>query len=175
MTAAQAGDRAAYDALLRDCARLAEVMVRRQGIPPDQVGDVVQDVLLAIHRARHTYDPGRPFDAWLSAIAKRRAIDALRRRGRQGTREVHAPVAYESHADPGHGPLGATEQAERAKRLRESVSDLPERQREAVEQLVLQDRSLPEAAAATGRTTGALKVSLHRALRALQVTMRGEE
>ena len=82
MAAAQTGDRVAYEKLLRECIPVIQHVARRQGVQPDAIDDVVQEVLLTVHRARQTYDPSRPFVAWLSTIAKRRAIDILRQRGR---------------------------------------------------------------------------------------------
>jgi DNA-directed RNA polymerase specialized sigma24 family protein len=49
-----------------------------------------------------------------------------------------------------------------------ALGRLPERQREAVQVLVLQEQSLAEAAMFTRRSKGALKVNLHRALKALR-------
>lgn len=169
MVAAQAGDRAAYEALLRDCVELIASVARRQRVPPDRIDDVVQDTLLTVHRARQTYDPTRSFTAWLVVIAERRAIDLLRRTGRQALREVHAPIAYERHADESVAAERAALGSEG--RLGEAVADLPARQREAVQHLVLQERSLAEAAAATGRSTGSLKVNLHRALKSLRARL----
>ena len=70
MAAAQAGDRTAYETLLRDVVPLIRAVARRQGVGPGQVDDVVQEVLLTIHRARQTYDPSRSFNAWLRVIAE---------------------------------------------------------------------------------------------------------
>ena len=95
MAAAQEGDAASYKNLLRECLPIVATAARRQGVPPDRVDDVVQEVLLTIHRARATYDPSRPFLPWLRAIARRRAIDAQRMQGRRAGREVHAPAAYD--------------------------------------------------------------------------------
>ena len=78
MIAAQAGDRIAYETLLRDCIPFIKLVVRGQGVHHDTIDDVVQETLITVHRARQTYDPGRSFTAWLRAIAQRRAIDALR-------------------------------------------------------------------------------------------------
>lgn len=172
MAAAQAGDRAAYDALLRECVPLARAAAARQGVPRDRVDDVVQEALMTAHRVRQTYDPARSFDAWFFAIARRRAIDALRRAGRHGAREVHAPAHYESHADPGGDPSEVTERAHGAKQILAAAAALPPRQREAVDHLVLKEQTTREAAAATGRSEGALKVNLHRALRALRSGLR---
>ena len=68
MAAAQTGDRVAYESLLRHCVSFIVSIARRQGVPPDRTDDVVQEVLLTIHRARATYDPRRSFDAWLRVI-----------------------------------------------------------------------------------------------------------
>jgi RNA polymerase sigma factor (sigma-70 family) len=166
MAAAQAGDRVAYEALLQDCVPLIRAVAVRRGVAADYVEDVVQDVLLTIHRARRTYDPERPFGAWLRTIAERRAIDLLRRVGRQHAREVHAPVEFEAFADERVRPPDAGASA--GGRVDEALASLPERQREAVRVLVLEERSLSEAALATRRSKGALKVNLHRALKALR-------
>lgn len=174
MAAAQDGDTRAYRLLLRECAVMAAAVARRRRVPPAAVDDVVQDTLMTLHRVRHTYDPVRPFDPWLRAIANRRAVDVLRRRGRQGARELAGLPAYETYADPAGGPLDDAERGERAQVLGRAIAALPPGQREAVEQLGLREHSLAEAAELTGRSTGALKVNLHRALRALRARMGGE-
>lgn len=168
MAAAQAGDRAAYEALLRDCVPLIKAIAIRRGIPADRCDDVVQDVLLTIHRARQTYDPARSFTGWLRTIVERRAIDLLRQIGRQRAREIHAPLAFEAYADQAASPARTAEGVANSGRVNEVLATLPERQREAVQVLILEEQSLAEAAAATRRTKGALKVNLHRALKALR-------
>jgi len=171
MAAAQAGDRIAYETLLRDCMPFITGLARRFGVPPDRTGDVVQEVLLTLHRARATYDPRRSFDAWLRVIVERRAIDLLRQVRRRGSREIHAPHAYESHADDGVDPAAGVEQAERVRQVGTALAGLPPRQREAVHHLMLDERSLDDAAAVTGRSKGSLKVNLHRAIAALRLKM----
>ncbi|HEY6256722.1 MAG TPA: sigma-70 family RNA polymerase sigma factor [Xanthobacteraceae bacterium] len=171
MAAAQAGDRAAYEALLRDCVGVIAGVARRQGVPADRIDDVVQDTLVTVHRARQTYDPARSFTAWLAVIAERRAVDLLRKTGRHAVREIHAPLAYERHTDESAGTGRSAFGPEATRRLGEAVADLPARQREAVQHLVLQERSLAETAAATGRSTGSLKVNLHRALKSLRARL----
>jgi RNA polymerase sigma factor (sigma-70 family) len=172
MAAAQAGDRFVYEALLRDCVPLIRAVAVRRGVATDYVEDVVQDVLLTIHRARRTYDPNRSFTGWLRTIAERRAIDLLRRIGRQQAREVYSPLDFESFAD------GRTQPADTgliaAGRVNDALASLPARQREAVQVLILEEQSLSEAAVATRRSKGALKVNLHRALKALRGKFGGE-
>lgn len=171
MAAAQAGDRAAYEALLRDCVPLIKALAGRMGLPADRADDVVQDVLLTIHRARQTYDPTRSFTAWMRVIAERRAVDLIRQLRRHGARELHAPLAFESHPDDTADPTRTVEQADASGRVNEALATLPPRQREAVEALVLKEQSLAEASAATRHSKVALKVNLHRALKALRARL----
>ena len=171
MAAAQAGDAPAYAALLRESLPLIRRMARQNGVAPGHVDDVVQETLLTIHRVRHTFDPARPFTPWLRAIVQRRGIDILRRAGRQASRELHAPLAYEAHPDPAAGAEQQVAEGRRAERLAAAVALLPPGQRQALQHLGLQERSLAEVSASTGRSVGALKVNLHRALKSLRALM----
>ena len=175
MASAQAGDRVAYERLLSECVPVIQRVARRQGVQPGAIDDVVQEVLLTVHQARQTYDPTRPFVAWLSTIAKRRAIDMLRYNGRRSRREIHAPIAYEGYSDPDSNPAGGWEHDGRTKVLDDAVSGLSLGQRQAVEYLALKEQSLAEASAATGRTAGALRVNLHRALKSLHARLINRE
>ena len=165
MAAALGGDRMVYEALLRDCVISIQRVARRKRVPADRIDDVVQETLLTVHRARHAFDPTRSFTAWLHVIAERRAVDLLRRTAKHGARELHAPLAYENHSD--ELETDCQTRVEAPPRLREAISSLPRRQREAIQHLVLEDRSLAETAVVTARSTGSLKVNLHRALKAL--------
>ena len=175
MVAAQAGDRAAYEALLRGCVPMITSVAYRQGVPFDGIDDVVQETLLTVHRARQTYDPNRPFSAWLRTIAHRRAIDAMRRQGYKGARELHAPIAYENHPDPNDDPEQALDRTDRAVQLGRAVDTLPSGQRDAVKHLVLLEQSLDQAAEETKKTAGAIKVNLHRAVKTLRARMSGKD
>src|SRR5213592_3241922 len=76
-----AGDAAAYEAFLRELsAYLRGYFHKRLLGLPDEVEDLVQEALLAVHNQRHTYDPGQPLTAWVYAIAKYKLVDLLRRR-----------------------------------------------------------------------------------------------
>jgi RNA polymerase sigma factor (sigma-70 family) len=170
MTAAQAGDQIAYATLLRECVPFIRGVASRR-VPPDRVDDVVQDALLTIHRARQTYDPRRSFTAWLHTIADRRAIDLLRRVGREARREIHAPLPYEQYADDTVDPAHAENRADAAFEVNRAVAMLSAGQREAVQYLVLEEHSLTATAQKTGRSEGALKVNLHRAIKALRTKL----
>ena len=172
MAAAQAGDRAAYARLLQQIVPFVRAQARRRHAAPDRVEDVVQEVLLTVHRVRHTYDPARPLEPWLAAIVERRSIDALRRAGRTRAREVHDPAAYETFADP----RANREVAEPdAARLRQAMAALPPRQRTALELVKLRELSLAEASRMSGQSIGSLKLGVHRGLKALRRKLAGEK
>ncbi|MGI3902161.1 MAG: RNA polymerase sigma factor [Janthinobacterium lividum] len=168
MAAAQGGDRVAYERLLRDCIPHVKRVVRRTGVRPESVDDVVQEVLITVHRARQTYDPSRSFTNWLSAIAQRRAIDHLRYRGRQDRREVSDDLVYDNYPDSGDTPETALDGENRVRDVQGAVAALSPALREAVDLIAVRQRSLAEAAAETGKTKVALKVNLHRALKTLR-------
>jgi RNA polymerase sigma factor (sigma-70 family) len=172
MVAAQSGDRAAYEALLRDCIPFIRRVARAQGVYSDGIDDVVQETLLTIHGARQTYDPGRSFTGWLRIIAQRRAIDGLRRSGRTTAREVHAPLAYENHPDVGTSPEAAVLERDRTARLNSAIGALPAAQRKAIEHFVGRE---PPAATEAPPTEGSLRVSWHRAIKSLRAQISEKE
>src|ERR1700749_2173192 len=124
MAAAQDGDRAAYERLLKDCVPYLRSIAGRYHRTADRREDVVQDILLTLHRIRHTYDPARPFTHWLATIASRRSIDALRRRGCTEKAEVFDEQAYETFSDPAANREMSVR--DEAPALQAAISTLPE-------------------------------------------------
>lgn len=172
LAAAQGGDGRAYDRLLRDCLPLLRAIARRRIADHAEAEDAVQDTLLTIHRMLATYDPARPARPWIAAIAERRCIDRLRRRGRTAGREH----AIDDHAETLAAPAGVTGEDRVANRqLREAVAELPESQRTALRLAKLEDLPLAEASAQSGLSVGALKVATHRALKTLRRRMGVED
>lgn len=165
MARSQAGDRAAYEALLRDLLPYLRAMARQRLRDPGDVEDAVQDILVTLHSIRHTYDPQRPFRPWIATIARRRIVDHLRVRMRRAGRESVIDDVPETFLAM---PAKEMRDAGAERRLREALATLPPGQRQAVELLKLKDMSLKDASAATGLTVGALKVAMHRALRSLR-------
>ncbi len=165
MARAQDGDRDAYTRLLEDVTPYLRSIAARHFQNSGDIEDTVQDALLTIHAVRHIYDPTRPFGPWLVAIANRRIVDGLRRRGRTRARETSLDAGHETFAAP---EANYHEAASEARALREAVESLPPGQREAIKLLKLKEMSLKEAAAASGMTVAALKVATHRALKSLR-------
>ncbi|GAB6196003.1 sigma-70 family RNA polymerase sigma factor [Lysobacter xanthus] len=167
MAAAQAGDKASYHALLHAVTPYLRAIARRRLGSGDDAEDAVQDILMSLHQVRHTYEPGRPFKPWLATVASRRCIDLLRKRGQRLQHEVAASeddaACIASDDNPEEGAM--REQA--AASLRDALTALPARQREAVRLLRLNELSLAEASAESDQSIGSLKVACHRALRSL--------
>jgi RNA polymerase sigma-70 factor (ECF subfamily) len=168
MRKAQDGEPGAYVELLREIVPFIRALAVRK-LAQDEVEDLVQDVLLSLHRVRHSYDPGRPFTPWLAAIAGRRVVDALRRKIRRQSHELQDEGAYETFADPDANK--DAEAGETAQLVGALVESLPKAQREALELVKLKEMSLAEASAASGQSVGALKVGVHRAIKALRLKM----
>jgi len=171
MARGQDGDQAAYRLLLESIAPYLRALARRGGVGAEEVEDSVQNILLTVHAIRHTYDPKRPFGPWLVAVAWRRLVETLRRRGRISARETELT---EEHVTFVTEEANLSETADDARRLRGAISNLPRGQRQAVELLRLKELSLKEAAAESRQSEAALKVAMHRALKRLR-RLFGEE
>jgi RNA polymerase sigma-70 factor (ECF subfamily) len=174
MAAAQAGDRRAYEDLLRECLPLLRQICRARLRDATEAEDAVQDTLLTIHRARASYDASRPFRPWLVAITERRALDRIRARGRRSGREAALDLAADLPAPTGSADA-ALDADRAAAKLRDAVQDLPQSQRTALGLTKLQDMSLQEASARSGMSVGAIKVATHRAMQTLRRRLTGQE
>jgi len=182
MAAAQRGDRAAYELLLTALLPPLRAFVRRRGVEASEVEDVVQEILLSIHRARHTWRADRPFDPWMWAIARNASTDALRRQARERSRRVSAPGGFNEESTPARALAGNSSDpeerlaaAELTPRLAEALARLPASQRQAVELLYVEQLSVVEAAARAGVSPAALKVRAHRGSRALRSALRSQD
>ena len=60
MLAAQAGNAANYEKLLHELLPVIRRFIGRRVFDSTQVEDIVQNVFLSLHRARHTYRAERP-------------------------------------------------------------------------------------------------------------------
>lgn len=160
---AQTGDAAAYArALTAISACLRRFLNRRMQAQASDVEDLVQETLLAIHQKRHTYQAEQPFTAWMYAIARYKWIDHLRAHGRREA--LHDDIDDWAEVLPS---TNNTEAADSQRDLGQMLSLLPEKQRSAIEHTKLQGLSINETAAMTGQSEAAVKVNVHRGLKAL--------
>ncbi|WP_214477324.1 sigma-70 family RNA polymerase sigma factor [Mesorhizobium sp. dw_380] len=164
MARAQDGDANAYRRLLESITPYLRAHAARCHRNPSDVEDAIQDILLTLHAVRATYDPARPFGPWLTAIARRRLIDRLRRQGRRQAHETEIEPDHETFADPSANLEDMTDIHD----IKAALERLPSRQREAVRLTKIEGLSLKEASAASGTTVAALKIATHRAIRHLR-------
>jgi RNA polymerase sigma-70 factor (ECF subfamily) len=164
-----AGDAAAYRAFLQELsAHLRAFLRKRLASLPGEVEDLVQESLLAVHNQRHTYDAGQPLTAWVHAIAKYKLVDLLRRRAKRDllTDPLDEEFGFASAAD--------TEAADARRDLVKLLAQLPDRQRLPIVHMKLEGLSVAETAKLTGMSESAIKVGVHRGLKALAAMIRSD-
>jgi RNA polymerase sigma-70 factor (ECF subfamily) len=167
LRAANGGDARAYAAFLNAVAPVLRGLVRARGraLPADQHEDIVQEVLLAIHVKRHTWDEGRPLRPWMFAIARHKVVDAFR----AGGARVHLDVEDFSEvlAAPPEPDLTAAADVDRL------LARLDPRSAEIVRAASLGDEEAALIGARLSMSEGAVRVALHRAMRRLTAFTRG--
>ena len=170
MRAAQQGDSASYESLLRELLPVIRGFVFGRVKGRDQAEDVVQNVLLSIHRSRHTYQPSREFKPWLHAVMRNAIIDAARSRRHEWRHQV---FEEREHASGERAPDEIEEALSGP--LAEALAKLPAGQREAVELMHVRGMSVKEGAAATGTKISAFKVRAHRGRQMLRTLLKGKD
>lgn len=169
-TRAQAGDEAAYhDALLVIAARLRGYFARRLQAMPDEVEDLVQETLLALHLRRGTHDAALPVSNWVYAIAGHKLVDMWRRRGRREA--LHEPLdELAEHLQP-----VVREEYPARRDLHVLLMTLPEAQRLAITRIKIEGLTAVETSQRSGVSVSALKVQVHRGLKRLAELVRKPE
>jgi RNA polymerase sigma-70 factor (ECF subfamily) len=160
----QRGDAEACRLLLDDVGPAVTRFLRGR-VAIDEIEDVYQETFMAVFQARHTYEPGRPLEPWLFAIARNIAADHSRRRWSRATwEELTADLPERAEDD---SPAATPD-------LEQLLTRLPAAQREAFAMLKLDGMTLEDAAGRAGVSVGALKVRAHRAYKALRKLIGGE-
>jgi len=168
MRLAISGDDGAYHRLLKSITLVLRAAARRglsrAGQPVDQSEDIVQDILLAVHLKRHTWDANAPFAPWLFAIARNKLIDTLRRRGRR------VFVDIDDFAETLAGEQAA--ETATAGEVAAQLQTLPERQREVLQSIAVESASIKDTARKFSMSEGAVRVALHRGLASLTARLK---
>lgn len=168
MVASQRGDRSAYETLLQGLGTVARLYVRRRTGAADFADDIVQEVLMSLHRARHTWNAERPFVPWFYAILQSRLVDAIRRHRRTARWEepmdVTPPVVWSASPED--------ETVARAD-LAQAMRQLTAAQRLVIERLKLHEMSVKDVARETGMSESNVKVHAHRGYAALRRILSG--
>lgn len=166
------GDEAAYRSFLSEISgRLRRQMTARAaGLSSADIEDLVQEVLISVHRSRATWDPSKPILPWIAAIARYRLADHQRRSAR--INRVSDETARLAETFSTLHPNNTSEEVVSGMSMRVALNDLTKTEREAFSLVRLRGMSLDEAASTSGSTVGAVKVAVHRAARKLQALVR---
>jgi RNA polymerase sigma factor (sigma-70 family) len=162
------GDANAYRTFLADLSRhLRGFLRRRVSFLQDDIEDLVQEILLAVHNGRHTYRPNEPLTAWVHAIAEYKLIDLFRARSRRESLTDCLDDHDEMFAD------SDTEALDAKRDIGTLLDGLPDHHRLPIQHVKLEGLTVAETARLTGMSESAIKVGIHRGLKAL-TAMLGE-
>lgn len=163
MLAYQQGDAAAGDELFTRVSQQLYRFMAAQSGDRRYADDLLQDLWLRVHKARHTYRPGDPVIPWLYAIARFVKVDGYRKRRAERFEEPLTP-GFEPHQRPAG-------QAPNLPDINKLLEGLPASQREVVLMLKVSGLSLEEVAKATASSVGSVKQKAHRAYEKLRTSL----
>ncbi len=178
MIRARKGDGRAYESLIRDLVPLLEAFIRPKLSRQEECDDIIQETLISIHRAGHTWQEDRPLKPWVYAIADKRFKDHLRKHYRHRAEEPHEhDVIDRKSANQAAGDV--TSDMNLSEYVEEALAELPEKQKTAVTMMKLEGYSARDVADKLETSEGAVKVMVHRAYKQLealvQTKMRRDE
>jgi RNA polymerase sigma-70 factor (ECF subfamily) len=168
LVAGLVGDSAAYHSFLKALsAHLRAYFRKRLFQRPDEVEDLVQEALLAVHNQRHTYRSDQPLTAWVHAIARYKLIDLLRARGSRDalTDPLDDDLEVFAKSD--------TDAADAKRDLGKLLNTLPDKQRLPIVHVKVEGLSVVETAKLTGMSESAIKIGVHRGMKALAARIKG--
>lgn len=171
MKLAQQGDQKAYTELLKETAHLLRAFLGRRLSDSSQVEDLMQEILLSLHKARHTYEASRPFLPWMFAIANFRLTDFFRKIYRQNSQEM---VDFESVQEQIEDER-VTQTPGDYELLDKALVSLPPKQRAVIQMMYGEGYTAKETGQKLGMTTTAVKVTAHRAYKFLRQKFEGGE
>ncbi|HET6159304.1 MAG TPA: sigma-70 family RNA polymerase sigma factor [Dongiaceae bacterium] len=164
MVAGLGGDAAAHKALLSRLSGHLRAYFKgrllQMGRGAVEAEDLVQEALIAIHTRRHTYDPAQPFTPWAYAIARYKLLDHLRRT-KASVKDLPLEEADELTARDDFSEV------ESAFDMQKLLAGISPKMRQAIQYVKLDGLSVSEAAARSGMSESAVKVSVHRGMKAL--------
>jgi RNA polymerase sigma-70 factor (ECF subfamily) len=164
------GDESAYRIFLSElAAHLRSWLRRRLSRSPEEVEDLLQELLLTVHNRRHTYEPKQPLTPWVHAIARYKLIDLFRRRSRNEM--LNDPLDDEDQLFVAEDNEASEARYDVAKLL----DQLPARQRLPIFYVKIEGASVADTAKRTGMSESAVKVGIHRGLKALAAKIRNIE
>ncbi len=155
------GNRHSYEKFLNEIAKIIRIIIAKK-VPSSDLEDVVQEVLISVHKARHTYDGARPIMPWLMAIIKYRVGDYLRKyyaQMRNQTSNIDEVIDM---------LLDVTKEDENHELIDEIFSFVEPKQKEILTMMYIQGYTAKETASRLGMNESAVKVAAHRAIKKIK-------
>ena len=156
---AQNGDTLAYQSFLEQAAAMLRPFVAKRIFNANDVEDVLQDVLVGLHKARHTYIPGRPILSWLFAIARYKLIDHIRKVSRVNKQEI---VDDDAFAHMWAEDIDLRLDVDVSDHLKEAMDQLSDSYKQIISMLQLEGYKIREIAEALNLNESAVKTAAHR-------------
>jgi len=164
MKAAQDGDKLAYNKLLSAIAPAIRRFVQGRIFNTDSIEDIVQEILLAIHKSRHTYDISQPFERWMYGVARYKMIDYLRKMTRYTKKEILSD-SYETFLP---APSNSNTEGILSQDLEDALEQLSDKQRKIIRFMKIDGFSISETAEKMEMSESAVKVAAHRGYKKMQ-------
>ena len=158
-----AGDQRAYTELLQETSRLLRPFLAKRLRFTSEVDDLLQEILISIHKARHTYDGNRPYKPWMYAIARFRLQDHLRA---HYSDQLHHAADLSEIEESLHEDV--TESAISYESISGEVEKLPGKQADILRLMHQEGYTAKEVAEKIGMNESAVKVAAHRAYKILR-------
>jgi RNA polymerase sigma-70 factor, ECF subfamily len=158
MKLAQGGDKQAYSSLFLNISPLLRSYVSKKISNPADMEDIVQEILISIHKAGHTFDTDRPFEIWMYTIARYRLNDFLRAYYKKES--LRNKVFDESEYFTADNNV--TNDSDISESINELLDGLPEKQRTIVTMMKIDGYTAKETAEKVNMSETAVKVAAHR-------------
>lgn len=157
------GDKKAYASVLSEITLILRGYIAKRVSNFDDVEDIVQEILISVHKSHHTYDKSRPFKPWLFAIAKFRLCDYLRKSYRKNEHETEL---LQENAE--NFSEIVTKDSDEYEEMYEAIAKLPEKQRKIIELMKIEGYTAREVSLKLDMSESAVKVSAHRTYKKLK-------
>lgn len=162
------GNKAAYSALLNETRRILRPYIAKRIFQAQDAEDVMQEILIAIHKVKHTYDGNRPYLPWAYAIANYKIQDRLRKLYSDPLKNSADLIVAENNPEE-----NVTESGLAYEDIAKEVEKLPQKQAKILSLMHKDGYTAKEVAAKIGMTESAVKVAAHRAYKVLRKRLSG--
>jgi RNA polymerase sigma-70 factor (ECF subfamily) len=175
MGLAQRGDKQAYSQVFQKITPMLRSFISQKIRNSDDIEDIVQEIMISIHKASHTYDANRPFEVWMYSIARYRLNDHLRSYYKGESLKERIYIESSSAAETYIANDDVTEGIDSNEYIANILKDLPEKQRTIVTMMKIEGYTAKETAEKVNMSESAVKVAAHRVYKDLAKKLKREK